>query len=91
MSFVTLKEKGQLTLPATIRKKLNASTGDMFDVQMVEGHIVLTLQKIEPITALPKSKAIEEALRLTNSLKPLPANESESTQDALDTLRFSRS
>jgi len=90
MSFVTLKDKGQLTLPATVRKQLNASVGDMFDVQLTDKGVLFVLQKIEPVSLSPKRQAIEEALSLTNSFTPLPANEGETTQDALDALRLER-
>lgn len=48
MSLTTLKEKGQITLPANIRKQIKADKGDIFSVQIKENQIVLTLQKLVP-------------------------------------------
>jgi AbrB family looped-hinge helix DNA binding protein len=39
--LVRLKDKGQVTIPVDVRQQLAASTGDLFDVQVVEGAIVL--------------------------------------------------
>ena len=46
MPRVTLKEKGQLTIPATVREQIAASTGDVFEVVVVNGDIVLTPQDV---------------------------------------------
>jgi AbrB family looped-hinge helix DNA binding protein len=41
MSFVKLKEKGQLTIPAAVRDQISAHTGDIFEVAVTDGNIVL--------------------------------------------------
>ena len=87
MSFVTLKDKGQLTLPATVRKQLNASVGDMFDVQLTDKGVLFIHQKIEPMTQALRSKEIEEALNLTNSFPTLSENTDETPQEALKNYR----
>ena len=42
-----LRQKGQITLPADIRKKMQVSKGDIFDLEVLENKkIVMTIQKI---------------------------------------------
>lgn len=53
-----LKDKGQVTLPARIRKALSAKTGDVFDVDIVMGKVVLTPQVMQPV-AIAKGKVID--------------------------------
>lgn len=48
MALAKLKEKGQITLPVGIRKKLKAEKGDLFDFEIVDGKIIMTLQKVVP-------------------------------------------
>ncbi len=48
MSRTTLKEKGQITLPVDIRKQIHANKGDLFDCKVVDGTVVMTLQKVIP-------------------------------------------
>jgi AbrB family looped-hinge helix DNA binding protein len=46
MSFVKLKEKGQVTIPASVREQLSAHTGDIFEVAVSEGNIVLKPKEV---------------------------------------------
>lgn len=39
--LVTLSSKGQLVIPKPVREALNLSSGDQFQVKIVEGKIVL--------------------------------------------------
>lgn len=48
MPLTTLKDKGQITLPSDIRKKIKADKGDIFNVEVIDGNVVLTLQNIVP-------------------------------------------
>ena len=48
MSRTTLKDKGQLTLPAETRKQIQASRGDIFEVETIEGKVVLTPLRLVP-------------------------------------------
>jgi len=48
MPLATLKEKGQITLPAAIRKAIHANKGDIFDFKVVGGQVVMTRQKVVP-------------------------------------------
>lgn len=48
MPLTTLKEKGQITLPAGIRKQLRAHKGDLFDCEVIGGKVVMTPQKLVP-------------------------------------------
>lgn len=41
MSLVKLKEKGQVTIPASVREKISAHTGDVFEATVSNGAIVL--------------------------------------------------
>ncbi len=49
MSVTKLKEKGQITLPVDIRREINAQKGDMFDVQVDNGKVIMTLQRLVPV------------------------------------------
>ena len=58
MPLATLKTKGQITIPAAIREKLDVAQGDVFDVEVVDGKVVMTPQKLVPKTRRrAKSKA----------------------------------
>ena len=46
-----LKDKGQVTLPKRVRQKLGAETGDIFDVEIVAGKVVLTPQRLSSASA----------------------------------------
>ncbi len=46
MSLSTLKEKGQITLPSSIRKQIQAEKGDLFDFVVQENKIIMTREKI---------------------------------------------
>ena len=50
MALATLKEKGQITLPANIRKRIHADAGDLFDCDVVDGKVIMTPQKVVPAT-----------------------------------------
>lgn len=57
MEIVRLKDKGQVTIPASIREELNAQLGDFFSIAVQEGAIVLKPQSLaarEREAALPK-------------------------------------
>ncbi len=41
MSLVKLKEKGQVTIPASVREQISAHKGDVFEVAVANGNIVL--------------------------------------------------
>ncbi len=45
---VKVRKNGQITIPAKIRKKLGIKEGDILEIEVVDGKIVLT--------PLPKSK-----------------------------------
>ncbi len=46
MDIVKLKDKGQVTIPAAIRQKLAAREGDLFEIELVNGAILLTPREI---------------------------------------------
>ncbi len=56
MALAKLKEKGQITLPADIRRKISANKGDLFECEIVDGKVVMTLQKLVPADGAPLDK-----------------------------------
>lgn len=67
--------KGQVVLPAPVRRKLGLRPGDPLDVTAEEGRIVLTPRRarrrkarilVDPITGLPVLSAGPDAPRLSS-------------------------
>lgn len=56
MPIATLKEKGQITLPVDVRKKIHADKGDIFNFEVVNDQVIMTLQKIVPAAKAPAAK-----------------------------------
>lgn len=48
MPLATLKDKGQITLPADIRRKIHADKGDIFNFEVTGDKVIMTLQKLVP-------------------------------------------
>jgi AbrB family looped-hinge helix DNA binding protein len=46
MPLVKLKEKGQVTIPAAVRAQIAAHQGDVFEVVVAHGNIVLKPQEV---------------------------------------------
>jgi len=46
MALVRMKEKGQVTIPAAVRGLIDAHKGDVFEVMVSDGNIVLTPQQV---------------------------------------------
>ena len=71
MALATLKEKGQITLPANIRKRIHAGAGDLFDCEVVDGKVVMTPQKVVPANtrARPKKKKGIDISKYIGSMK----------------------
>ncbi len=46
MALVKMKEKGQVTIPASVRKEIAAQRGDMLEVTVRDGAIILTPQDV---------------------------------------------
>ncbi len=59
LSRTTLKEKGQITLPVDIRRQIHAKKGDLFNCKVVDGNVVMTLQKVVP--AISRTSTVKEA------------------------------
>ena len=54
MPLSTLKDKGQITLPSSIRKQIHAGKGDMFDFQVQQDdQVIMTRKKIIAANAEP--------------------------------------
>ncbi len=47
MTLARLKEKGQLTIPAALREQITAHKGDLFEVAVANGNIVLKPQDVD--------------------------------------------
>ncbi len=56
MHLVKLKEKGQVTIPAAIRAQIDAHLGDLFEVAVVDGQIVLKPQELVSRAAPPAAE-----------------------------------
>jgi AbrB family looped-hinge helix DNA binding protein len=59
MTLVKMKEKGQVTIPAAVRERISAHTGDVFDVVVVGGEIVLKPQDVVSRDASPSSAPLK--------------------------------
>jgi AbrB family looped-hinge helix DNA binding protein len=46
MALTRMKEKGQVTIPAAVRGLIDAHKGDVFEVMVSEGNIVLRPQEV---------------------------------------------
>ena len=66
MSVTKLKEKGQITLPVDIRREINAQKGDMFDVQVDNGKIIMTLQRLVPVSQKPTTIDLSRFVGVAN-------------------------
>ncbi len=51
MQTVRTLAKGQVVIPASLRKQLSIEVGDMLEVSMVDGHIELRPLPADPIAA----------------------------------------
>lgn len=50
MPVSILKNKGQITIPASIRRQLHAEKGDMFDFQLQQdGKVLMTRKQVAPV------------------------------------------
>jgi len=56
MSRVVLKARGQITIPVNIRKTLGLDTGDLLEVEVSRGRIVLI-----PLQVVQRPREAEEA------------------------------
>ncbi len=56
MSRVILKGRGQITIPVKIRKTLGLDTGDLLEVEISRGRIVLI-----PLQVVQRPREAEEA------------------------------
>ena len=59
MALVKMKDKGQVTIPASVRGLIDATTGDVFDVVVRDGNIVFMPQAVMARPAKPARKGID--------------------------------
>ncbi len=64
MSLTKLKEKGQVTIPAAVRSRIGAKLGDVFEVEVAGGNIVL---KPRDIVARKPARRSSGAAPLSNA------------------------
>ena len=50
---VRMKDKGQVTIPATVREQIHAVTGDIFEARIEGGNIVLRPQIVAARNTMP--------------------------------------
>ena len=60
-TLIQLSERGQLTLPAEVRKALGLRGGDAFQVRVEDGRVVLEPVEVTPIELYTEER-IEEFL-----------------------------
>ena len=60
MALAQLKGRGQVTIPAAVREQLAASAGDMFEVSVLDGAILLKPLDLAP-RAVPVAKGVDIA------------------------------
>jgi AbrB family looped-hinge helix DNA binding protein len=56
MEMVRLKDKGQITIPVSIREEIAAQIGDLFAITVDEGRIVLKAQEINSRSTATRSE-----------------------------------
>lgn len=59
MPIATMKDKGQITVPAEVRRAIAAGRGDLFEVRAVNGAIVMTPQRIIPAEGSTARKKVD--------------------------------
>ncbi|WP_152948412.1 AbrB/MazE/SpoVT family DNA-binding domain-containing protein [Desulfofundulus thermobenzoicus] len=79
MPVVTVSSKGQIVIPSEIRKKHDIKQGDRFDMQMVDGKLVLIPINKKPFINL--YGALKGKTSLTRSLLRERALEIEREED----------
>ncbi|MCL6612109.1 MAG: AbrB/MazE/SpoVT family DNA-binding domain-containing protein [Peptococcaceae bacterium] len=75
MPVITVSSRGQIIIPAEIRKKYNIKQGDRFNLQDIDGKLVLSRTKEKPFNRLYGSLKGENSL--TRSLLKEHARELE--------------
>jgi AbrB family looped-hinge helix DNA binding protein len=61
---VRLKDKGQVTIPASVRSAIDATVGDVFEVALDDGNIILRPQQMSrkaPSKTKSKAKGVDIA------------------------------
>lgn len=83
MPLVKVKEKYQVTIPSTIRKKLPLKVGDILEVSLKHNEIVL-----KPQVVLDRAEALEKLFTvLSQGRTPQRIPDKEVIEDALETIR----
>ena len=65
MPLSTLKDKGQITLPSSIRKRLHADKGAIFNFEIVDGKVIMTLQKLIPENVNNKTSNVKKHIDIS--------------------------
>lgn len=60
MPLATLKEKRQITVPMAICNQVHADKGDIFNFEVEDNKIIMTLEKMAPVTKeIPQRKSLD--------------------------------
>jgi AbrB family looped-hinge helix DNA binding protein len=63
--LVRIKDKGQVTIPSGVRKQVSAAIGDVFEVAVIDGNIVLKPRQVvsrSPVTSLGKPVDVSRSI-----------------------------
>ena len=84
MSLTRIKEKYQVTIPASIRKKLDLHVGDVFDAEVQDDTIVF-----HPKTLVDRSQAVQQFIDLVEQVHQENENipDDEVMQDVMDAIQ----
>ena len=84
MPLIKIKEKYQVTIPASIRKKLPLNVGDVLQAELEDDHIVL-----KPQLVMDKARSWERfrAVLQKTALKNKNISDEEVIEDVLEAIR----
>ena len=85
MDLVKLNQNGQVSIPASLRKKWGLKTGDLFRVEEDEtGRVILV-----PVTVAEKNTGVDMGL-LLSSLRKTPTERAETNKEMLKFIEEAR-
>ena len=81
MPLVKIKEKYQVTIPSSIRKKLPLKVGDVLEAELEDDAIIL-----KPQVVMDKAKALKRLFAVLKKKRTVSAHDEEVIQDALSAI-----
>lgn len=87
MSFARIKEKYQVTIPVSIRRKLGLKVGDVLEATVKDDHILL-----QPQAVIGKSQALKRFLTILEEVhrQNKDVSEEEVMEDVMNTIQAVR-